>query len=268
MDPEEKEEREGEGEKRKGEIKGVRSEKPAYDHHCAFNKHLLNTYYMPGAVLRQGNRCEETREEPAVAFPPGPNFKAGTEQEECLGRGRAAPLLSPCFPASGSRYQPAGISLPPGLWSGAVTTPSLLLSFQEPQGPPPQRPRLAARFVDVQGLVPVPSPAALGLPFWELPPGGQRGRCPATPGRVAEKSGSARGLRRLLCLQRPAAEAWTPSVLHQGRRGSRRGLPAPRDTDAARRAACRRQKRGPRGLSPLPARHTHTHVPHPRASSN
>lgn len=48
----------GKEEKRKGEIKGVWSKKPAYDNHRHFKKHLLRTYYMPGTVLVLGNRFD------------------------------------------------------------------------------------------------------------------------------------------------------------------------------------------------------------------
>lgn len=76
------------------------------------------------------------------------------------------------------------------------------------------------------------------------------------------------GLRCLLCLQRPASEAWAPSVLHQERRGSRQGLggsPRPRTQTQRGVQPAGHRRQVPAASAPfLPV----THVPPPNLSTS
>lgn len=150
--------------------------------------------------------------------------------------------------SSGAEGRPSKVPSFPSLKEQVRATPGV--------GPPPREPGWPPGSGTCRGchcLRPRPGPVILGA--------AARGPglpVSCDPGRVAEKSGSAGApapaLSPATCLGGLA-----PSTLHRGRRGSRRPPPrppAPQDTDAARCAASRRQNRGPRCPSPLPARHT------------
>lgn len=96
--------------------------------------------------------------------------------------------------SSGAEGRPSKVPSFPSLKEQVRATPGVGPPPRVPGWPPGSGTHRGCHFAFARGL---------GLSFWEQPPGGQGCRCPATRGELLRKADPL-GLRRRLCLQRPA----------------------------------------------------------------